>query len=242
MTHLRASYGLTALWIGVTLGTTPAQAQMAQALGDAQAGAEVFARDCAACHEITTDEDRIGPSLSGIFGRAAGARDGFTYSDGLHRRGVDGLVWTYETLDGYLTNPRMLVSGTNMSYPGLRDADERHDLLAYLRAQSDDPQNIPESAPTARHVDPVLTPEVLAMRGDPAYGEYLAGECVTCHQMDGDYDGIPAIIGWYEEDFVLALHAYKQGLRPHPVMEMVASRLDDEQIAALAAYFGSLEP
>lgn len=227
---------------GATLAA-PGHAQIAEVIGDATAGGEIFARDCSGCHDIGPDaQNRTGPQLNRIFGRPAGSIEGFPYSDGLHRRLVDGLVWRYETLDGYLTNPRLLVTGTNMAYSGLRDAQERHDLMAYLRAFSDRPQDIPESAPTARHVAPELTPDVLAMRGDPAYGEYLSGECVTCHQIDGDYDGIPSIIGWFEEDFVLALHAYRQGLRPHPVMEMVAARLDDEQIAALAAYFGGLAP
>lgn len=228
--------------IGAGALFAPAQAQTAQRFGDPEAGAEVFARDCARCHQVGEEaQNRTGPQLNRIFGREAGHLEGFRYSRGLRRRGIDGLVWDYETLDAYIANPRALVTGTNMAYRGLRDADERHNLIAYLRAFSDRPQDIPESAPTAIRTVPELTPEVLAMRGDPAYGEYLSGECATCHQVDGDYDGIPPITGWNEEDFVLALHSYRQGLRPHPVMEMIAARLDDEQIAALAAYFGGLE-
>ncbi|MCB1355818.1 MAG: c-type cytochrome, partial [Maritimibacter sp.] len=50
-----------------------------------------------------------------------------------------------------------------------------------------------------------------------------------------------SIVSWPEEDFVVAMHAYKQELRPHPVMQMMAKRLNDEEIAALAAYFATLE-
>jgi cytochrome c len=46
---------------------------------------------------------------------------------------------------------------------------------------------------------------------------------------------------WPAEDFVLAMHAYKQRLRPHPVMQMMAGRLSDDEIAALAAYFEALD-
>ena len=86
-----------------------------------------------------------------------------------------------------------------------------------------------------------VAPEILALEGDPEYGEYLSGDCKTCHREDGDYDGIPAIIGWDAEDFVTAMHAYKENVREHPVMQMMAGRLSDEEIAALAAYFATLE-
>ena len=75
---------------------------------------------------------------------------------------------------------------------------------------------------------------------DPEYGEYLSGECTSCHQASGSDAGIPSIIHWPEDDFVLAMHAYKRKQRAHPVMQMIAGRLGDEEIAALAAYFANL--
>ena len=217
----------------------PALAQSAAPLGDPEAGFSLFRRDCAFCHQIGEGaENGVGPQLNRIFDRGAGAIDGFRYSPGMQRMHRDGLSWTYETLDAYLENPRALVSGTRMSYRGLRDPQARHDLIAFLRANSDQPQNIPESAPTA--LRPELPAATLAIEGDAEYGEYLASECTTCHQRDGSDRGIPSIIGWPEQDFVVAMHAYRQALRPHPVMRMMAQRLDDEQIAALAAYFATL--
>mgnify|MGYP000020560506 CR=1 FL=1 len=106
---------------------------------------------------------------------------------------------------------------------------------------SDNPQNIPEAEPTARASDPDVQPEILALKGDLEYGAYLSSECTTCHQADGDDAGIPSITGWAEEDFVVAMHAYKVKHRVHPVMQMMAGRLSDEEIAALAAYFGAIE-
>ena len=82
---------------------------------------------------------------------------------------------------------------------------------------------------------------VLAQQGDVAYGEYLAAECTTCHQADGQYDGIPSITNWPEEDFVHAMNAYRSRDRAHPAMQMVAGRLGDDEIAALAAYFATLD-
>jgi cytochrome c len=213
----------------------------ADPIGDAKAGGRIFARECAQCHQIGEGAaNRIGPQLNRVFDRRAGSLDGFNYSRPLRRMGADGLVWKLDTLDAYIANPRALVSGTRMAYRGLSDARERADLLAFLRDYSDQPQNIPESSPTARPTGVQLSPEVLAIVGDVEYGEYLAQECLTCHQREGTDKGIPAITGWPQEDFVVAMHAYKQRLRPHPVMQMVAGRLSDEEIASLAAYFAGL--
>ncbi|MAU53499.1 MAG: cytochrome C [Roseovarius sp.] len=213
----------------------------AEPLGDAERGAEVF-EDCSGCHEIGQGAtDGIGPHLNGIFGRRAAAREGFAYSAAMRRAGADGLVWNFRTLDAYIANPRALVSRTRMSYPGMDDPQRRADLLAYLRRFSDNPANIPEAPPTARGTDHSVDPEILAIQGDPAYGEYLSSECVSCHQADGSNAGIPSITRWPVEDFVIAMHAYKDKLRPHPVMQMMAGRLSNEEIAALAAYFKDLE-
>ena len=77
-------------------------------------------------------------------------------------------------------------------------------------------------------------------RGDRAFGAYLSSECVTCHQPTGRFSGIPPIVGWPEETFVAVMNEYKLKARPNPVMQTLAGRLSDEEIAALAAYFGSL--
>jgi len=211
------------------------------ALADAEKGAAVF-KKCKSCHQIGEGaKHRVGPHLNGVFGRPAGSMEGPKYSKSMIRAGDDGLIWTEETLDAYIENPKALVSKTRMSFRGIDDADERADLLEYLRAFSDNPADIPEAEPTAQGTDHDLDPAILAIQGDPEYGEYLASECSTCHQDSGANDGIPGISGWPTEDFVVAMHAYKTKLRPHPVMQMMAGRLSDEEIAALAAYFKDLE-
>lgn len=212
----------------------------AEAIGDRERGAELFGQ-CAGCHELGQGaENGIGPHLNRIFGRRAGTVEGFEYSEGLERMGNDGLVWTLESLDAYLENPRALVSRTNMAFPGLKVPQDRADVLAYLRDFSDRPSNIPEAEPTARATAYAIDPALLAIDGDVEYGEYLSAECTTCHQPTGEAEGIPSIVGLPEDVLVVAMHAYKDKIRPHPVMQMIAGRLGNEEIAALAAYFATL--
>lgn len=220
---------------------TVAGVSFAETAGDPKAGAKVF-KKCKSCHQVGNDaKNRVGPQLNGVYGRKAAGLDDFKYSKSMIRAGVDGLIWTHETLSAFTENPKSLVSGTKMNFKGLKDAQDRADLLAYLRDFSDDPSDLPEAEPTAQSTDHDLDPAILALEGDPEYGEYLSSECLTCHKADGTADGIPSITHWPEEDFVVAMHAYKRKLRPHPVMQMMAGRLSDEEIAALAAYFKNLE-
>lgn len=78
------------------------------------------------------------------------------------------------------------------------------------------------------------------LAGDAEYGAYLAGECVTCHQESGSFDGIPPIVGWPAESFVTAMRQYQDGERENAVMRTIAGRYNEEDLAALAAYFASL--
>ena len=211
-------------------------------IGDAARGEDLFKKQCSACHQIGDGaKNRVGPRLNGLFGRRAGALEDFSYSKSMARMGADGLTWTLETLDAYVHNPKALISGTRMNYRGMADPEARRALLAYIRAFSDKPRDIPEAEPTAIMTDHAVDPAILAIKGDPDYGEYLSSECTTCHQADGSDQGIPSVTGWPEEDFVVAMHAYKDMLRPHPVMQMMAGRLSNDEIAALAAYFATLK-
>lgn len=77
---------------------------------------------------------------------------------------------------------------------------------------------------------------------DIEYGQYLSGECATCHHKTGFKEGIPSINGLDFDTLVKALLAYKKKERDNPVMQMVAGRLDHNQIFSLAAYFSKLNP
>ncbi len=208
------------------IALTLAPPALAEAEGDH--GRNVF-KKCKSCHQIGEGAtDRVGPNLNGVIGRPAGAIEGFRYSKAMLAAAKDGLVWDVDHLDRYLTNPRDYMKGTRMSFRGLKDARDRSTVIAYLAEASGDTDR-----------DPAVAAEILALEGDPDYGEYLSGECVTCHRADGGDDGIPSITGWDTAAFVTALHAYKSKHRDHPVMQMATSRLNDEEIAGLAAFFAT---
>lgn len=78
--------------------------------------------------------------------------------------------------------------------------------------------------------------------GDVALGEYLSGQCTTCHQLSGKTNGIPAIVGWDTAAFVAVMNSYKTKERENKVMQNIAGTLSDEDIAALAAYFATIKP
>ena len=73
------------------------------------------------------------------------------------------------------------------------------------------------------------------------YGEYLSGSCVTCHQLSGADNGIPAIVGWDAEAFVEILLSYKNKERENKAMQTITEPLSREEMEALAAYFATIE-
>lgn len=97
--------------------------------GDAAAGKVVFAQ-CRACHVVEPGVNRVGPSLAGIIGRTAGSVPDFNYSPANKN---SGLVWTPEQLFVYLEDPQRVVPKTKMLFPGLKDAQNRADVIAYLQ-------------------------------------------------------------------------------------------------------------
>lgn len=101
----------------------------AQAQGDAANGEKLFAR-CKACHSLEAGENKIGPSLAGLFGRKAGGVEGFNYSDAMKSADV---VWDEETLSNYLADPREFIPGNKMLFPGLPKEQDRLDIVAYLK-------------------------------------------------------------------------------------------------------------
>lgn len=102
----------------------------ARAEGDPAAGEKAF-RQCRSCHAVEPDKNRVGPSLHGILGRKAGSAPGFAgYSEGLKSA---GFVWDDAKLDAYLTNPKALIADSRMSFAGLSAAEERANVIAYLK-------------------------------------------------------------------------------------------------------------
>ena len=98
---------------------------------DAAAGEKVFAK-CKACHVIEAATNRVGPSLHGIIGRTAGTVEGFKYSESMIQHGKDGLVWNNENLDKYLADPKGFIPKNKMAFPGLKNAEDRANVIAYI--------------------------------------------------------------------------------------------------------------
>jgi cytochrome c len=113
-----------------TLGILPAQAE-----GDATAGKNWFAR-CSACHDATSDKNKVGPSLMTVVGRKAGSLESFQakYSEAMKAAGAGGLVWDEANLAEYLKAPKTKVPGNNMVFPGLKDDVTIANVIAYLKA------------------------------------------------------------------------------------------------------------
>ncbi len=98
------------------------------------AGEKVF-RKCKACHQIGEGaKNRVGPRLTGVVGRTVGGVDNFAYSKALTDAGAGGMVWNHETLAGFLEAPKQYLSGTKMSFAGLKSEDDIAAVIAYLDA------------------------------------------------------------------------------------------------------------
>uniref|UniRef100_UPI0035CAD359 c-type cytochrome n=1 Tax=uncultured Sphingomonas sp. TaxID=158754 RepID=UPI0035CAD359 len=113
-------------------GPAPSAAALLR-VASASAGERVFYQ-CFACHSIRRDAaDRSGPNLFGVMGAEIGQRrPRFAYTSALASFGGR---WTAERMDAWLANPKRVVPGTAMGFPGLADPLDRADVIAYLQKQ-----------------------------------------------------------------------------------------------------------
>jgi cytochrome c len=122
MSITRARVFLAALWAaGGLLLPDAAFAQQAD-------GERLFRQRCAACHSLEPGQNRAGPHLSGVIGRAAGSVEGARYSAALRESDI---VWDSGTLDAFLAAPRQRVPGTSMTV-GVPSAAQRAAIIGYL--------------------------------------------------------------------------------------------------------------
>lgn len=121
--------------------------------GDVTAGEAAFRR-CASCH--TPDEggaNRVGPNLWNTVMQPITHAEGFNYSSAMREFAAQEEIWTYEHLAGFLENPRGYVPGTTMAFAGIRDVQEKANLIAYMRTLSNDPAPLPDVAEAATEED-----------------------------------------------------------------------------------------
>lgn len=128
---MQVKIGATALGFAAftIAGLWGAMAAHADDAGDAAKGKKIFLK-CAACHSLDAGVNKVGPSLHGIIGRAAASIAGFNYSDAM--KGAN-LTWDAATIDKYITNPKALVPGNKMAFPGVPKPEDRANLIAYLK-------------------------------------------------------------------------------------------------------------
>ncbi|HET7409077.1 MAG TPA: cytochrome c family protein [Paracoccaceae bacterium] len=110
-----------------------AEAAVATLGGDPAAGEKIFRR-CRACHRIEEGANAIGPSLYGVVGRDIASVADYAYSDAMAAH--EG-VWTPELLSQFLADPSGVVPGTKMAFGGLRDEQDRIDLITYLQSAAE---------------------------------------------------------------------------------------------------------
>lgn len=224
----------------LTAGLFMATSGFAFADGHAAEGERLFrALRCSSCHEVgPAARNKVGPHLNEIVGRVAAGAEGFRYSRAMTERAADGLVWNEEMMRAFLVSPSEFLPRTRMAFRGVRNEEDLDHLMEFLATLT------PETNLGTAHIepsDPEVAPDILAIAGNVEYGQYLSSTCVTCHQASGESSGIPPIINWPAEAFVTVLHAYKNNSRENVVMQQITSSLGNEEIAALAAYYESIQ-
>ena len=126
--HSRSSIRAATYVIMLASAGTLSVPLTAMAEGDAAAGEKVFVH-CAPCHSTKPGENKLGPSLAGVFGRKAGTEPGFSYSSAL--KGQD-ITWDETSLNEWLQGPGKFVKGTKMIY-SVPEEKDRQDVIAYLK-------------------------------------------------------------------------------------------------------------
>ena len=113
------------------------------------AGAEV-ANKCKSCHNLDAGgPNLIGPALYGVEGRKPGSHPGFAYSSAMTDFGGKNPTWNYDQLYQFLKAPGTFVSGTKMTFVGLKKPEDRVNVIAYLRTLNASPPPIPAPNPKA---------------------------------------------------------------------------------------------
>jgi cytochrome c len=151
---------------GAAVADTPPDWGTVLATADVAAGQAVFAK-CSSCHSIAQGgPNGTGPDIWGVVGRKPGTHGGFAYSTGMTEFGAKQAVWDDDHLYEFLKAPQKYISGTKMSFVGLKKQEERINVIAYLRSQGG---TLPVPAP-----DPARAPAAVAAA--PAAGAAPAAD------------------------------------------------------------------
>lgn len=173
------------------------QTPLEKSISAADAGAgKRYALRCKACHTMDKGgANRLGPNLWDIVGRKQSSVKGFNYSPVFRK--LTG-SWSLQELDAFMTNPRKYATGTRMTFAGVKNAGQRHNLLAYLATLTDKPSVSSPSAnkPSANKPSAIRTSpkQTTAATNDPSLADELdlpqgkgredvAAICSACHSL-----------------------------------------------------------
>lgn len=159
---------------------------------------------CVACHTFNEGGNNgIGPNLYNVVGEPIGKGKGFSFSSALAGKGGD---WTYPELNEWLTKPSAFAPGTKMTFVGVKNDQDRADIIDYLHTLSKNPVPLPkpEEAPAAAPAAapapsgggkeaaaaPAAQPSIDALlaSADPAAGQADTKKfgCIACHTFTKD--------------------------------------------------------
>ena len=106
-----------------------------------EAGKAIYMKQCFTCHTIDKGgANKVGPNQWDIVGRKKASHEGFSYSSALQAKGGE---WTYEDLNHMVLKPQAFVRGTKMGFAGVPKAQDRADVIAFLRTMNDNPPPLP---------------------------------------------------------------------------------------------------
>jgi len=198
----------------VTIAAIGASTPLSQAWaaeGNADRGQRVY-NACAPCHSLEPNRSMTGPSLAEVWNRKAGGLPSFPrYSPALKSSGV---VWDDRTLDEWVKDPQHLVSGNQMTFPGIKNEQQRADLLAFLK-EATQPGRAPRAAqqggmmggaaPNLKKLDPEDRVQVIHYCGDTYRVTTVDGKTRAFWERnlrfktdggdDGPDKGAPALVG-----------------------------------------------
>ena len=168
------------------------------------ADGQKVAERCQQCHDLSKGgPNKIGPNLWGVVDRPRASHPGFDYSSAMM---ASHDPWTYDKLFVYLKSPASMVPGTKMTFAGIESEEQRINLIAYLRTQSDTPAAIPAPAPAKPAATPAKSAATPAgapaaapaaegldlAKADVAHGKQISARCQQCHDLT---KGGPNMIG-----------------------------------------------